>query len=233
MPTPIAVDWGLGEWPGLEAQHLISIRYAPVLSPTLARSSGGIEHPSDLARLPIIHQQERVEWAAWLELVGATGVKFSDETIIDDSNMALQAAIDGQGVILGIFPFVQGEIDAGRLIKPFQQDLAPARAYHLLTKPGARRRPQVAAICDWLVKEAAAYQSAQPSVAAANPRTTVTSAPSATTAHVHPSGRAERARGKTPLPRTTAAPTSPATPSGRRSPAIKSGKRRRRPGATA
>ena len=228
MPTPLAVDWGHGEWPGLEAQRLIDIRYAPVLSPALATASGGIKHATDLARLPILHQQERVEWAAWLEMAGAANVKFSDETIIEDSNMALQAAIDGQGVVLGIFPFVQGEIDAGRLIKPFEQELSPTRAYYLLTKPGARRRPEVGAICDWLAKEAAAFQSEQASSAAPSLRTTALPAPSATIEYARQSVRAEKARGSAPRRKTTATPSSTAAPPADMPPVIKSGKRRRR-----
>jgi LysR family glycine cleavage system transcriptional activator len=228
MPTPIAVDWGYGDWPSLEAQRLIDIRYAPVLSPALAKASGGITRPADLARLPILHQQERLEWTAWLEMVGAADVRFSDETIIDDSNMALQAAIDGQGVVLGIFPFVQGEIDAGRLIKPFDLELAPARAYFLLTKPGARRRPEIAATCDWLLKEAAAYRAVDAAAAAASGRMTAPPAPSETTSYAQRPGRAVKATGSAPARKSTPTPSSMATPPGSAPAAMSSGKRRRR-----
>lgn len=228
MPTAIAVDWGHCDWPGLEAQRLIDIRYAPVLSPSLAKSAGALKHPADLARLPILHQQERVEWTAWLGMAGAGDVKLGDETIIDDSNMALQAAIDGQGVVLGIFPFVQGEVDAGRLIRPFEQELTPARSYYLLTKPGARRRPEIAATCDWLLKEAAAYRAADAGSAAASGRVSAPPAPSAATAYAQSPDRAENATGSAPARKRTATPSSMATPSGRRRRAMRSGKQRRR-----
>lgn len=231
MPTPIAVDWGHGDWPGLEAQRLVDIRYAPVLSPTLAKSFGGLKRPQDLARLPILHQQERVEWAAWLRHVGAGDFKLSDETIIDDSNMALQAAIDGQGVILGIFPFVQSEIDAGRLVKPFKQELVPARAYFLLTKPGARRRPEIAATCDWMLKEAAAYRTAHGSPSAASGRSTTPPASSVETAYAQLPALAENATGGASARKRTPTPSSMAVPPTSKPRAIKSGKTRRRSGS--
>ncbi len=163
MPTPIAVDWGRGEWPGLDSEFLFQVRYAPVLSPALA---AGVVTPRDLARLPVLHQHDRSEWNAWLELAGAPGMGFAGETIIMDSNIVIQAAIAGQGAALGIFPFVADEIAAGRLVKPFALELLPTRSYHVVTRPGARRRPEIAAVCDWLLAEAASYQSAQEARAA-------------------------------------------------------------------
>ena len=158
MPTPIAVDWGTGDWPGLEAEFLFRVRYAPVLSPALAQEAGPLAAPGDLARMPVLYQHDRSEWAAWLDLAGAPALRFAAETIIDDTNIVIQAAIAGQGVALGTFPFVQADIDAGRLVKPFAQELAPLRSYYLLVRPGARRRPEVAAVCDWLAREAALHR---------------------------------------------------------------------------
>ena len=158
MPTPIAVDWGHGAWPGLESEVLFNVRYAPVLSPALAH---GIRTPQDLARLPVLPQHDRSDWAAWLARAGAEGLRFAAETIILDSNIVTQAAIAGQGVALGIFPFVNDEIAAGRLVRPFATDLVPSRSYHLVTRPGARQRPEIAAVCNWLLCEAASYATEQ------------------------------------------------------------------------
>lgn len=156
MPAAIAVDWGDGDWPGLESEYLFSIRYAPVVSPRLARSLGGLSTLDDLARFPVLHQHDRAEWAAWLEAMGRRDFEFGASTIIADANVVLQAAIEGQGVALAPFPFAQEEVDAGRLLKPFDVELAPSRSYYLLARPGARRRPEIAAVADWLVEQTAA-----------------------------------------------------------------------------
>ncbi|GMG85098.1 transcriptional regulator GcvA [Paralimibaculum aggregatum] len=156
MPTPVAIDWGTGSWTGMEARLLFRIVYAPMAAPALIGRLGGLDTPVDLARYPVIHQHDRGEWQAWLKLAGVQGLKFQEETIVTDSNVVAQAALDGQAVALGVFPFMQADVDAGRLIRPFATDLHPERAYHILTRPNARQTPEIRAVCDWIEAEAAA-----------------------------------------------------------------------------
>ena len=154
LMTMIAVDWGTGDWAGLEAQRLFAIRYSPVASPGLLHERGGIRAVRDLANFPVIHQWDREEWNAWLRQAGAADLKFAQETIMRDSNHALQAALDGQGVILGTFPFVASEIAGGRLARQLTLELHPPRAYYLLTRPGGRALREVEAVCAWIEAEA-------------------------------------------------------------------------------
>ncbi len=162
MNADAAVDWGEGNWPGLESTHLLNIHYLPVLSPRLANEKGGFNKPTDLLRFTILHHSDRSEWDDWLSLAalpGHPGLDFIDETIIEDSNVILQAAIDGHGVALGIFPFIQTEVDQGRLICPMDITLKPKQTYHLLTRPGMRNNPDVETVCRWLEVEAASTQT--------------------------------------------------------------------------
>jgi LysR family glycine cleavage system transcriptional activator len=154
MITDVAVDWGTGGWSGLEFTHLMNILYLPVLSPALARAKGGLDKPADLARFTILHQHDRSEWRAWLASARVSQLDFVDETIIADANVAVQAAIDGQGVALGTFPFIQSDLDSGRLICPLDIALEPTRCYHLLTRPGARKNVEIESVCAWLANEA-------------------------------------------------------------------------------
>jgi len=154
MTTDIAVDWGTGAWVGLEATPLLEIVYSPVVSPDLARKTGVPEVPRDVASFPIIHQQDRSEWAAWLKLAGCEGLALKNSATIIDTNVVIQAAVDGQGMALGIFPFCDADVKAGRLIRPFDLDLSPTRSFHLLTRPGARQRREIGDVYDWLMAEA-------------------------------------------------------------------------------
>ena len=156
LMTMVGVDWGIGEWAGLDAKRLFEIVYRPSISPALLKERGGLKRPADLARFPIIHQWDRAEWNDWLRLVGHSDLNFAHETTMRDSNLVLQAALDGQGVMMGTFPFLRPELDAGRLVCPFDTDLHPTRAYHLIYPPGARALPEVEAVCAWIESEAAA-----------------------------------------------------------------------------
>jgi LysR family glycine cleavage system transcriptional activator len=162
MPAAVVIDWGLGDWNGLEVEPLMKIRYSPVISPKLIKGRQSLKSCRDIARFAAIHQQDRSEWRAWLMAAGADDLVFQDDTIIEDSNIALQAALMEQGIALGIFPFVQEDVDHGLLTKPFGLDIEPEKSYYILTRPGARQRAEVAAVCAWLRQQADDYAKLYP-----------------------------------------------------------------------
>jgi LysR family glycine cleavage system transcriptional activator len=154
METMVMIDWGNGDWLGLHAMRLFEVTFMPTLSPALLARLGGLKEPSDLARYPVVHKWDREEWASWLSLVGLGALRFAQEVTMRDSNIVLQAALDGHSVIMGIFPLIRSEVDSGRLVCPFDIEYHPTRAYYLLTRPGARNTPEVRAVCEWIESEA-------------------------------------------------------------------------------
>jgi LysR family glycine cleavage system transcriptional activator len=113
-----------------------------------------LNEPADLARYPVVHKWDREEWASWMALVGLGALRFAQETTMRDSNIVLQAALDGHSVIMGTFPLIQSEVESGRLICPFDIEYHPTRAYYLLTRPGSRNSAEVRAVCEWIEAEA-------------------------------------------------------------------------------
>lgn len=65
----ISIRWGSGPWPGVTCIPLIPVDFAPMLSPQLAESIGGIRHPADLLRLPIIGSSDPW-WKIWFAEAG-------------------------------------------------------------------------------------------------------------------------------------------------------------------
>lgn len=148
----IAIAWGLGDWPGIRSAPLLNLTATPVLSPRLADRIGDVRTPGDLLGAPLLHQRDTRAWRGWfrdrgLEMDEAHGA------ILEDANVAMQAALFGQGVMLGYTEFVQDDIRAGRLIQPLN-DLTPAReAYHLIiTKTQISQSTQT--VADWLTGQA-------------------------------------------------------------------------------
>ncbi|MEZ5911692.1 MAG: LysR substrate-binding domain-containing protein [Paracoccaceae bacterium] len=158
LQTDLAVDWGVGDWRGLLSTRLLEARYSPVISPELADLVGPLRHPSQLAGLTIIHQHDHSEWQNWFALAGCPEVKIGSEFTVVDSNMVQRAVKDGQGVALGVFPFMDAEVAKGQLIKPFDIDLKPTRAFHLLERPGARETTAIRTVCEWIEAENGAFQ---------------------------------------------------------------------------
>ena len=155
MTSHLAVDWGTGDWSGLNSQKLLDITYAPVVRADLAEALGGLTTPADLARFPLIHQRDKSEWTAWFKLAGVGEFDPVAETMIRDSNLVLQAALDGQGVALGVFPFVREDVESRRLEKPFDIELMPERSFYLLSRPSSPRTREVSVVQDWILGEAA------------------------------------------------------------------------------
>ena len=153
LQTTAAIAWGDGHWPGLHSQRLLDCWFAPVLSPSLLEKHAGLTVAADLARYPVVHQQTRTDWSAWMAQADAGSVRFLRETVMADANMAIQAAIEGQGVALGVFPLVQGDIDAGRLVCPLDQPLRTADSYYLLTRPEDQHRREVQAMATWMASQ--------------------------------------------------------------------------------
>ena len=155
MATDIVVDWGIGEWTDIEATKLMETRYSPIASPKLIAQHGPISDPSTLTQHTLIHQHDRSEWRNWFELAGHPNQVFNYEIVVIDSNVVQRSVKDGQGVALGVFPFLDGDVADGVLVKLFDIDLLPTRAYHLLTRVGARKRKDIRAVCNWVEAEAA------------------------------------------------------------------------------
>ena len=156
MTCDIQIDWGEPDsWFGLDSTFLMEVTYSPVLSPKILNNSESPKTAYDLISLTLIHQYDYSEWSAWMRLSGNSELDVESGIIIVDSNVALQAAIDGAGVALGSFPFVESEVASGILIKPFDIDLVPSRSYYLLVKPQTNPSTDILIFVDWLKEKIA------------------------------------------------------------------------------
>lgn len=153
----VGVRYGLGSYPGLIAEKLCDETLFPVCAPRVAAR---LSCPSDLAREELIHvdgnarfDPEFPNWATWLTAAGATAVDGNRGMRFTLSNPAIEAAVDGQGVLLGRSVVVAEDIAAGRLVRPFALELAVRPAYYLVYPRAALRRGTVARLRDWMLAE--------------------------------------------------------------------------------
>jgi LysR family glycine cleavage system transcriptional activator len=72
-----------------------------------------------------------------------------------DASLALEAAIEGIGVALAIKPVLCAEIEAGRLVIPFDVALPGRWAYFLVAPDAVANDPAVTSFRTWLLGEAA------------------------------------------------------------------------------
>ncbi len=150
----IAVRCGGGQYPGLSAELLMKEDHFPVCSPKLLKGRHTLRTPADLARHTLLHDVFTVDWAMWLQSAGIDTVDPHRGPTFLSSDHAIQAAVRGEGVVLGRSALIADDLAAGRLVRPFELSLPAGFAYYVVYPPRALQRPSVKAFRDWLMAEA-------------------------------------------------------------------------------
>jgi LysR family transcriptional regulator, glycine cleavage system transcriptional activator len=163
VAAPFGDDWscgiklGDGDWPGLVAEPLFAADLQPVCIPRLAVS---LKKPSDLkgpALLRVAHASG--DWPLWLKAAGlprlnARGPEFQYY------GQALQAAADGLGIAMGIRPYIDDDLAAGRLVAPFALTVPKGMRWYLVYRSFQATQRDFAAFRRWII-QAAAQPAAQ------------------------------------------------------------------------
>jgi len=76
--------------------------------------------------------------------------------VFNQASMAIDAAIDGQGVALGRTALLAWDLLAGRLVCPFGPALSVPYAYWLVCPKANSDLPKIRIFREWLLAEAAA-----------------------------------------------------------------------------
>ena len=149
----IAIRYGRGQYPGLEAELLMQEDLFPVCSPALLAGTHPLRTPADLKYQTLIHDDFHIDWSMWLRAAGITGIDAHRGPRLTSSGQALQAAALGEGVVLGRSGLVGDDLAAGRLVRPFEFKMPAGLAYYLVYPPRAIQRKKVKAFRDWLFAE--------------------------------------------------------------------------------
>ena len=156
----VGIRYGRGSYAGLTSESLFGTEVFPVCSPRLRKGAQALRTPADLKLHTLLHTEwlardEEPDWRMWLLAAGVPNVDWTRGPQFNDSALAIQAAIEGQGVALGRDALVAADLKAGRLVRPFRLSVAGRFHYYLVYLPSALKRPKVALFRDWLLSEAA------------------------------------------------------------------------------
>ncbi len=163
----VAIRYGRGHWPGVEARRLMGETLFPVCSPALLQRRPELATLAGLARAPLLHSDIVDGWAQWFEAAGVRaggrvrGSRFNEELAL------LQAAQDGLGVALGRSALVARDLAAGTLVAPLAAPRLRASFSYWLVMPERRTPSAIAArFAQWVTEEAASDAGAEPGPAA-------------------------------------------------------------------
>jgi LysR family glycine cleavage system transcriptional activator len=164
----LAIIFGAGNFPSHQIDRLGDEYVVPVCSPALVKGTrpqskpkGG--NPKELLRHTLLdvdwHSQGAAwpNWETWLDAANLKNLPHGRIVRFVHSALAIQAAIDGQGIALGDSTLIADDLEAGRLIKPFDLVLQgpPECAYFLICRRGLARDALEMRFRDWLLNEIA------------------------------------------------------------------------------
>lgn len=160
----IAIRYGAGRYPGLEVVQLMRETVIPVLSPTLL-AERPLAAPEDLSAHTLLHDgspdadDSCPDWAMWLAARGVKGVDGARGPRFSQSSLVIEGAVTGRGVALAKRALAQADLDAGRLVSPFDISTQVDFAYYVVHPKAKGRLPQVRAFAQWLKAEAELHQA--------------------------------------------------------------------------
>jgi len=154
----VAIYYGRGNWPGLRADKLYQEFLIPLCSPSLLLSNKPLETLSDLKQHTLLHDTSRKDWKQFAKEHGIEGINVNHGPIFSHSTMVLQAAAHGQGVALGNNVLAQPEMEAGRLIAPFDEVLITKNAFYVVCHDKQADMGRIATFRDWMLAKAQSEQ---------------------------------------------------------------------------
>ncbi|MEM9129630.1 MAG: LysR family transcriptional regulator [Pseudomonadota bacterium] len=146
----LAIRYGLGNWPGLEARFLASAEYVVVAKPGMVSEpvSRKLSSFKDYPWLFETTRQEHRDWANGRDIdFDADKNKF-----YPTNSLVLAAARAGHGLSLQARALVQTDLDLGSLQELYAEDNAPL-GYYLVTRPNVRQKAK--AFANWLLTASA------------------------------------------------------------------------------
>jgi LysR family glycine cleavage system transcriptional activator len=145
----LAIRFGRGNWPDLEAEKFLDDEFFPVASPRFNRGRLPAR-PADLSKFRLMRSDDEL-WTPWFR---AAGVKLEEprSPIFSDSSLVLQAAADKRGIALARRTIVEADLQAGKLVRLFNIAV-PADGANYLVWPKGKLSANAALLRDWLLEE--------------------------------------------------------------------------------
>lgn len=151
----ITVGYGETETDAHEVHEIYRDRIIAVGTERFSREQN-VHSVADLLTAPLIHMNyDKVEWTGWsdwflkLGLTRGTGRNF----YVNNHMIALQAAEDHIGAVLGWEGLVRRHLDTGRLIRLATEDIESPEPFQLQISVRAPAKARVFA--EWLIADAA------------------------------------------------------------------------------
>jgi len=154
----VAVLLSNGQFPGYHVERLVPLSVTPLASPRLL--VGRTLAPADLREFSLIHDDigklydGRDFWDLWLEAEGIARLRLKHGVHFSHTVLALEAAVEGVGVVATLPELARPQLEDGRLAAPFGLRVELPYAYYLVAREQALERSSVQTFLAWLREQA-------------------------------------------------------------------------------
>lgn len=146
------IRYGDGHFPSCAARKLTDVDLVPVASPGLLGKADFRDVRRLLAHGPRVTIDGPFDgWSVWATATGITVSPRSDALAFDSYLSAMRAVEQGLGVGLGIRPFIDPWLAAGRVAIVLDKPVEADQASYLVTAQYAGARPELDVLADWLL----------------------------------------------------------------------------------
>jgi DNA-binding transcriptional LysR family regulator len=124
-----------------------------------SRSQPRIRSPADIANFTLIEagdahrtHLEWLTWRRWFETAGLTREQPPRWLYFNYAYQMVQAALTGQGLVLARSSLIAESLSNGDLVEVLPQHrMDSPMAYWLIVGPRSAQRPEIRAVCEWLM----------------------------------------------------------------------------------
>ena len=154
----IAVRYGAGEWPGVEATRLFGDEIWPVCSPRYLEGRKAPETCADLLDETLLNLEKfDRNWVTWEMFLSAHGI--TDEPrhrgfTYDNYMVLIQSALRGEGIALCGRRLAEDFLAQGDLVRPIADTLKSDRGFYLIRPREKQMSHTARQFHDWLLDEA-------------------------------------------------------------------------------
>ena len=149
----LSIRYGQGNYPGLKSIFLMDEEIFPVCSPEVMLGPHPLRSPGDLKHHVLIHDEGHSDWRKWLMAAGAHDVEPRRGPVYTDSAMAVQSAMEGDGIALARSRLVRDEVAGGRLLVPFAVSQPSGFSYFIVYPRERQPTDAMNAFVAWIERQ--------------------------------------------------------------------------------
>lgn len=149
----LAIRYGRGRWPGMDATLLFDGAAAPVAAARLVGAGGRDLAVSAYRSFPLLHDVDKSGWRTWLAGAGAPvgGDDDLEGPVFADFALLRAAVLAGQGIALCPPALLRPELASGELVQLSDKTIDSDKGYYLVRPRARADRAAVDSFARWLV----------------------------------------------------------------------------------